>query len=224
MTPELKLFLLTENCPLYREPFVEAKDDDRRLDAFQDPFWSIYWPGGQVLTRFILDDRERVFGRGPRGAGKGAPRRILDLGAGCGATAIAAKLIGPWQQVVANDINEVACVAVAMNAVLNDADIEVSWENLLERPPEDRYDVIFVGDLLYDEEIASVLIGWLENAHVRGARIYLGDPGRHGLTEDLRRRLRSLRRYSLPANVQRENHGYDTATVWEFAAGTKRLL
>lgn len=108
-----------------------------------------------------------------------------------------------------------------MNAMLNDVDIEVSWENLLERPSEDQYDVIFVGDLLYDEEIASILITWLKDAHVRGARIYLGDPGRHGLTENLRKRLRFLRRYSLPENVKRENHGYDTATVWEFAAGTK---
>ncbi|XP_014468576.1 PREDICTED: protein N-lysine methyltransferase METTL20-like isoform X1 [Dinoponera quadriceps] len=221
MTPELKLFLLTENCPLYREPFLD-KDGDRRLDSltrttFQDPFWSIYWPGGQVLGRFILDERERIFGR--RGA-KGGALRILDLGAGCGAAAIAAKSIGPWQ-VVANDINEVACVAIAMNAMLNDVDIEVSWENLLKRPPEDLYDMIFVGDLLYDEEITNILITWLENAHARGARIYLGDPGRHGLTENLKKRLRLLRRYSLPENVKRENHGYDTATVWEFAAGTK---
>ncbi|XP_014468598.1 PREDICTED: protein N-lysine methyltransferase METTL20-like isoform X2 [Dinoponera quadriceps] len=187
------------------------------LNNTEDPFWSIYWPGGQVLGRFILDERERIFGR--RGA-KGGALRILDLGAGCGAAAIAAKSIGPWQ-VVANDINEVACVAIAMNAMLNDVDIEVSWENLLKRPPEDLYDMIFVGDLLYDEEITNILITWLENAHARGARIYLGDPGRHGLTENLKKRLRLLRRYSLPENVKRENHGYDTATVWEFAAGTK---
>ncbi|XP_032679084.1 electron transfer flavoprotein beta subunit lysine methyltransferase-like [Odontomachus brunneus] len=223
MTPELKLLLLTENCPLYREPFID-KDGDRRLDSltrtvFHDPFWSIYWPGGQALTRFILDERERIFGRKLPGAKKG-PLRILDLGAGCGATAIAAKSIGPWQ-VVANDISEVACVAIAMNAMLNDVDIEVTWQNLLEKTPEDLYDVIFVGDLLYDEEIANILITWLENAHVRGARIYVGDPGRHGLTADLKSRLRLLRRYFLPESVKRENHGYDTATVWEFATGTK---
>lgn len=114
MTPELKLFLLTENCPLYREPFTD-KDGDGGLDSltrntFQDPFWSIYWPGGQALTRFILDERERLFGsRGTQGAGEGNALRILDLGAGCGATAIAAKSTGPWQ-VVANDINEGQCI------------------------------------------------------------------------------------------------------------------
>jgi len=103
-----------------------------------------------------------------------------------------------------------------MNAILNNVDIEVLCENLLEKPLEEPYDIIFVGDFLYDEEIANILMTWLENAHERGARIYLGDPGRHGLSEDFRKRLRLLRRYSLPENVRKENHGYDMATVWEF--------
>lgn len=103
-----------------------------------------------------------------------------------------------------------------MNAILNNVDIEVSWENLLEKPLDDPYDVIFVGDLLYDKEIANTLMTWLGDAHERGTRIYLGDPGRHGLSEDLKKRLKLLRRYSLPENVRKENHGYDIATVWEF--------
>lgn len=110
----------------------------------------------------------------------------------------------------------VACVAIAMNAMLNNVDIEVSWKNLLISSPEQPYDLIFVGDLLYDEEIANNLITWLEKAHTRGAQIYLGDPGRHGLTENFKKRMRLLKRYVLPENVKKENHGYDTATVWEF--------
>ncbi|XP_011869204.1 PREDICTED: protein N-lysine methyltransferase METTL20-like [Vollenhovia emeryi] len=220
LTPELKLFLLTENCPLYHEPFTDKYSDGRfdslTRNVFQDPFWSIYWPGGQVLTRFILDEKERILGRATQNARKDA-LRILDLGAGCGATAIAAKLTNETCKTVANDISRVACVAIAMNAILNNVDIEVLRENLLEKPLEDPYDVIFVGDLLYDEETAGILMTWLGDAHERGARIYLGDPGRHGLSEEFRKRLRSLRRYSLPENVRRENHGYDMATVWEFA-------
>lgn len=110
----------------------------------------------------------------------------------------------------------VACVAIAMNAILNNVDIEVSWENLLEKPLQDSYDVIFVGDLLYDEGIANTLKIWLRDAHERDARIYLGNSGRHGLSEDLRKQLRFLRRYFLPENVRKENHSYNTATVWEF--------
>ncbi|XP_071577931.1 electron transfer flavoprotein beta subunit lysine methyltransferase-like [Temnothorax nylanderi] len=219
LTPELKLFLLTENCPLYHEPFIDKSTDGRfdflTRNVFQDPFWSIYWPGGQVLTRFILDEKERILGRMAQNARKDGIR-ILDLGAGCGATAIAAKLMNETCKIVANDISKVACVAIAMNAILNNVDIEVLWENLLEKPLEGLYDVIFVGDLLYDEEIANTLMTWLEDAYERGARIYLGDPGRHGLSEDLKKRLRLLRRYSLPENIRKENHGYDVATVWEF--------
>ncbi|XP_077255295.1 electron transfer flavoprotein beta subunit lysine methyltransferase-like isoform X2 [Temnothorax americanus] len=219
LTPELKLFLLTENCPLYHEPFIDKCTDGRfdflTRNVFQDPFWSIYWPGGQVLTRFILDEKERILGRMAQNARKDGIR-ILDLGAGCGATAIAAKLMNETCKIVANDISKVACVAIAMNAILNNVDIEVLWENLLEKPLEGLYDMIFVGDLLYDEEIANTLMTWLEDAYERGARIYLGDPGRHGLSEDLRKRLRLLRRYSLPENIRKENHGYDVATVWEF--------
>lgn len=218
LTPELKLFLLTEDCPLYHEPFDEHTDgkfDSLTRNVFQDPFWSIYWPGGQVLTRFILDEKERILGCVGQNARQDAIR-ILDLGAGCGATAIAAKLTNKMCKIVANDISKVACVAIAMNAILNNADIEILWENLLEKPLQVPYDVIFVGDLLYDEEIANVLMTWLSDAHERGARIYLGDPGRHGLNEDLRKRLKLLRRYSLPENVRKENHGYDMATVWEF--------
>lgn len=103
-----------------------------------------------------------------------------------------------------------------MNAILNHVDIEVSWKNLLERLPEDLYDVIFIGDSLYNEETANALIAWLEHTYARGARIYLGDPGKYRLTEDLRKRLRLLRRYSLPENVRKENYGCDTAAVWEF--------
>ncbi|KYM99430.1 UPF0516 protein C12orf72 like protein [Cyphomyrmex costatus] len=219
LTPELKLFLLTENCPLYHEPFIDKRIDGTldflTRNVFQDPFWSIYWPGGQVLARFILDEKERILGSMTQNVKKDAIR-ILDLGAGCGAAAIAAKLTNKMSKIVANDISKVACIAIAMNAILNNVDIEVLWENLLEKPLEDSYDVIFVGDLLYDEEIANTLMTWLGDAHERGAQIYLGDPGRHGLSKNFKKRLRLIRRYSLPENVRKENHGYDMATVWKF--------
>ncbi|XP_053981570.1 electron transfer flavoprotein beta subunit lysine methyltransferase-like isoform X1 [Hylaeus volcanicus] len=215
MTPEIKLFLLTPNCALYRAPFrdVSEKNETAR-NVFSDPFWSIYWPGGQALARFVLDEGQKLFSTSRKDGG-----RILDVGAGCGAVAIAAKLMGA-RKVVANDIDKVACAAIAMNAALNHVDVQVSQENLLHRPPEKPNDVIFVGDMLYDEEIAAVLIPWLELARTNGTRIYLSDPGRHGLTTDLKKRLKPLRRYSLPENVRKENFGHDTCDIWEFC-GTR---
>ncbi|XP_017760883.1 PREDICTED: electron transfer flavoprotein beta subunit lysine methyltransferase-like isoform X3 [Eufriesea mexicana] len=161
---------------------------------------------GQALTRFVLDEgREFV----------SSSRKVLDLGCGCGATAIAAKLVGA-RRVIANDIDKIACTAVSMNSALNYVNVEVSHQNLLHELPEKSNDVIFIGDMLYDEEIAGTLIPWLEKARQNGTTIYLGDPGRHGLTKDLKKRLKIVREYSLPENVRKENYGYDKCNVWEF--------
>ncbi|XP_017760881.1 PREDICTED: electron transfer flavoprotein beta subunit lysine methyltransferase-like isoform X2 [Eufriesea mexicana] len=207
MTPEIRLLLLTSNCELYHTPFeqiLRLKEVERKV--FLEPFWSIYWPGGQALTRFVLDEgREFV----------SSSRKVLDLGCGCGATAIAAKLVGA-RRVIANDIDKIACTAVSMNSALNYVNVEVSHQNLLHELPEKSNDVIFIGDMLYDEEIAGTLIPWLEKARQNGTTIYLGDPGRHGLTKDLKKRLKIVREYSLPENVRKENYGYDKCNVWEF--------
>lgn len=45
MTPEIQLHLITPRCSLW-----SAKGDDA---PFTDPFWAFYWPGGQVLSRYI---------------------------------------------------------------------------------------------------------------------------------------------------------------------------
>ncbi|XP_033219431.1 electron transfer flavoprotein beta subunit lysine methyltransferase-like isoform X2 [Belonocnema kinseyi] len=213
LTPELKLHLLTPNCPLYHAAETSQStnaNQAREKKYFQDPFWSIYWPGGQVLTRFVLDMGIKLLSDK-----SGENSSVLDLGSGCGASAIAAKLSGA-RQVLANDIDEVACVAILMNAKLNNVDLKVSKENLIEETLNELFNVILIGDLLYDEEIAEKLIPWLERSSRTGSRIYLGDPGRHGLTEDLKKRMTPICRYDLPENVKKENHGFDSAVVWRF--------
>jgi hypothetical protein len=69
LVPELKLHLLTPSHKLWHEQsnFTEAEVSD-------EPFWAIFWPGGQVLTRFLLDNFADFDGQ-----------RVLDLGCGCGA-------------------------------------------------------------------------------------------------------------------------------------------
>ncbi|XP_046822532.1 electron transfer flavoprotein beta subunit lysine methyltransferase-like isoform X2 [Vespa crabro] len=176
MTPDLKLFLLTPRCSLYHDPFDKVKKEFDQVEkqTFTNPFWSIYWPGGQGLVKFIFQKQRDIFIRSK-------DIKVLDLGSGCGATAIATKLLG-IRNVVANDIDKVACIATLMNATLNDVDVQVSWKNLLNEPLKETYDVIFIGDLLYEEELAETLIPWLLDASKKGTRIFLGDPGRHGLT------------------------------------------
>lgn len=44
LTPEIKLRLMTPNCRFWRER--------PELWPFDDPYWAIYWPGGQALSRY----------------------------------------------------------------------------------------------------------------------------------------------------------------------------
>nr|XP_036876194.1 electron transfer flavoprotein beta subunit lysine methyltransferase isoform X4 [Manis javanica] len=85
LTPEIQLRLLTPRCKFWWE----------RADRWPhgDPYWAIYWPGGQALSRYFLDNPDIVRGKS-----------VLDLGSGCGATAIAAKMSGA-SEILANDID-----------------------------------------------------------------------------------------------------------------------
>ncbi|OXU25517.1 hypothetical protein TSAR_008709 [Trichomalopsis sarcophagae] len=92
LTPEISLHLLTPDCPLY----TVSLEDTEPVKYFEEPFWSIYWPGGQAVARYILDEGRSFLG---------GDSRLLDIGAGCGAAAIAARMIGAGD-VLANDIDE----------------------------------------------------------------------------------------------------------------------
>ena len=72
LVPELRLHLLTSNHPLWHNhpPNHFEEEDEERSN---DPFWAIFWPGGQVLSRYLLDTKVAQ------------NQRVLDLGCGCGA-------------------------------------------------------------------------------------------------------------------------------------------
>jgi len=92
--------------------------------SLHNPYsWQCYWPGGQGLARYILDNPRIVEGK-----------RVLEVGSGCGAVSIACALSGA-AEVVANDIDPVAIVATELNAFLNEVHkkIQVTPENLLLR-------------------------------------------------------------------------------------------
>ncbi|KAK6029430.1 hypothetical protein OSTOST_04461 [Ostertagia ostertagi] len=59
---------------------------------FVDPYWAFYWPGGQAVTRYILDNSQLFLGA-----------NVLDFGCGCGSASIAASKAGAT--VIANDID-----------------------------------------------------------------------------------------------------------------------
>jgi len=81
LTPEIKLNLIPNE--------IGSEENI----AIADPFWGFYWPGGQGLARYILDNPSIAKGK-----------RVLDFGCGSGALAIAALRAGA-ARAVANDID-----------------------------------------------------------------------------------------------------------------------
>ncbi|XP_069019552.1 electron transfer flavoprotein beta subunit lysine methyltransferase [Embiotoca jacksoni] len=198
LTPEIKLRLFTPDCRFWR--------DRPELWPFDDPYWAIYWPGGQALSRYVLDDPAVCRGK-----------TVLDLGSGCGASAIAAKLCGA-ARVVANDIDPVAAIATHMNCELNGLEpLFCMTDNMIGSEVE-GFDLILLGDMFYDEALASSLHSWLDRSvRVHGTKVLIGDPGRaqfegHGI----RRLLHRQARFELPESVREENYGLTCSSVWSY--------
>lgn len=99
------------------------------------PYWCFCWASGLALAQWILQNPERVKGK-----------RVMDLGAGSGIVALAAKQAGA-SHVVACDLNPVALQACRANAALNQLELSYSQDLLSEPEP---YDLLFAADLLYD--------------------------------------------------------------------------
>lgn len=198
LVPELKLHLITKNCSLFHSKVDES------FPFKSDPFFAFFWPGGISVTRYLFDNPKVV-----------RNKSLLDFGAGCGATAIAAKMCGAKKS-VANDIDEVSMIAAKMNAKLNGVEIETDARNLINHPDSFEYDVIFFGDVFYDEEFANLLLPWIEKLlEQTKTRIIIGDPNRHAFNVCKHLNIKLLGRYELPENVCIENHGFQFGYVWE---------
>jgi len=222
MTPEIKLWLLTPKCKHYYNTPEE-------FPISEDPFWAFYWPGGQALTRFILDNPDVVAGK-----------RVLDLGSGCGASAIAAKMCGA-KHVVANDIDNVAAVAIKLNAkenritldeittddLLTNTDFvhnttvdtkaciagrKINYDNSVSNLP---WDVILLGDMFYDEDFCNLVCRWAHSMSDQGCQVLLADPGRTFLqvTDNV---IKQVAVIDLAQNVRDENYGLDKGYILQF--------
>ncbi|XP_067998233.1 electron transfer flavoprotein beta subunit lysine methyltransferase isoform X1 [Melanerpes formicivorus] len=198
LTPEIRLRLLTPRCRFWRE-----KPD---LWPYGDPFWAIYWPGGQALSRYILDNPYVVKGRS-----------VLDLGSGCGATAIAAVMSGA-SQVLANDIDPIAGMAMILNCELNHlTPFPITIKNII-NSEAGNWDLIVLGDMFYDEQLADGLHHWLRKCiRIQQTEVLIGDPGRHQfLSHSIRSQLHKVIEYSLPEYTRQENNGLTSSVVWSY--------
>ncbi|XP_027700091.1 electron transfer flavoprotein beta subunit lysine methyltransferase [Vombatus ursinus] len=196
LTPEIQLRLLTPRCRFWWE----------RADLwpYSDPYWAIYWPGGQALSRYLLDNPDIVRGRS-----------LLDLGSGCGATAIAAKMSGALR-ILANDVDPIAGVATLLNCKLNKLDpLPILTENILDSEL-DKWELIVLGDMFYDEDLSDRLLQWLRKSiWTHGTKVLIGDPGRPQFCgHNIQNHLQKVVTYSLPELTEEGNNSLTTSTVW----------
>ncbi|XP_053109507.1 electron transfer flavoprotein beta subunit lysine methyltransferase isoform X2 [Hemicordylus capensis] len=198
LTPEISLRLLTPRCRFWKEK--------ASLWPYGDPYWAIYWPGGQGLSRYILDNPNIV-----------RNKKVLDIGSGCGATAIASTMSGA-SLVVANDTDPIAGAAMVLNCELNNLNpFPVRTENLI-GTEMDSWDLIVLGDMFYEDELADGLHQWLKKyAYVHGTKVLIGDPGRpHFVSHQIQKQLHKVTEYSLPESTEDDSYGSTSTIVWQY--------
>ncbi|MFY1696702.1 MULTISPECIES: class I SAM-dependent methyltransferase [unclassified Solwaraspora] len=162
LAAEIRLFLADDPTLLWAR--LEAAAGHR----LPPPYWASAWAGGQALARYLLDHREVAAGR-----------RVLDLASGSGLVAIAAAMAGA-ATVTANDIDPYAATAIALNAVVNDVVLTTTVDDLLDGTVAE-VDLVLVGDALYNTELATRVLPFLDRLADRGVHVLVGDPGRgHG--------------------------------------------
>ncbi|MEJ0023772.1 MAG: methyltransferase [Alphaproteobacteria bacterium] len=173
--PEIQLYLADDAVALW-----ELTEEELGEMGLPPPFWAFAWAGGQALARYILDNPDIVRGKS-----------VLDVAAGGGVVAIAAMKAGA-RSVLAIDLDAFATEASLINAAENHVSIETQTGDALAAPPTE--DVILVGDLFYDRDIAARLLAWLKAAP--GA-VLVGDPGRSYLPKEA---LEKVAEYAVPVS------------------------
>jgi predicted nicotinamide N-methyase len=207
--PEITLRLAVETPPLWQK--IEL---DLNLRSGFPPYWAFAWAGGIALARHVLDHPDLVAGR-----------RVLDFAAGSGLVGVAAAKAGA-AQVVANDIDPLAAVAISFNADLNGVAIAASVDDLL---PADSgfdptaFDVVLVADIFYAPELAAHALAFLQRCRAAGCEVVIGDPGRWDLPVD---RLEKLSNHAVTVTRDCQFFGAQppggqlelrAANVWRFA-------
>lgn len=197
LTPEIKLHLATEITPIW-----EATEETLAKGNIPPPYWAFAWPGGQALTRYLLDNPDWV-----------RQRRVLDFAAGSGLTAIGVARAGA-ASIEAAEIDDYAIAAIELNAAANDVAVRVIKDDVIGQGvarDAGRWDVVLAGDVCYEKPMADRVIAWFRQLAARGVTILMGDPGRaylpgNGLVE--------VARYRVPTSLELEDRTERETIVW----------
>lgn len=194
LVPEIRLHLAEESLPIWQK--TEEQLGEMNIPP---PYWAFAWAGGQALARYILDNADLTSGK-----------RVVDLGCGSGLTAIAAKRAGA-SDVLAADIDELALVAARLNADANDVTIATTSDDLLAAAPGPS-DVVLVGDLFYERQLADRVSSYIEAAAKAGAVVLIGDPQRAYFPKG---RFVQAGDYRVPVTRELEDSEIKKTAVWQ---------
>jgi predicted nicotinamide N-methyase len=191
--PEIRLHTAHQATGLWRlgEPNDDGSDPP-------PPYWAFPWAGGMALGRHFLDHPETVAGR-----------RVLDLGAGSGLVAIAAAKAGA-REVIAADIDRYAIAAIGLNAAANGVAVAIVGDDLTGAPPP-AVDLVAVGDLFYERDVADRVTAFLDRCLAAGIAVLIGDPRRAYLPYA---RLRLIAEYPVPDVGQVEGAAANLGAVF----------
>jgi predicted nicotinamide N-methyase len=173
LEPELRLFLANE----YLQIWEGIETSSGRIEG--PPFWAHAWSGGQALMRHIFSAPNFWPGK-----------RVLDFASGCGVSALAAALCGA--HVTATEIDPWACQALALNATLNEVPLDVLSQDVIGNL--EGFEVLLVGDVFYESQLASAVTQWIFECHARGLHVFVGDVGRQFFPKE---RFRLLRQFAI---------------------------
>lgn len=194
LVPEIRLHLAEESLPIWQK----TEEELGQINV-PPPYWAFAWAGGQALSRYVLDNPALVAGR-----------RVLDLGAGSGVQAIAALKAGAAAAAAA-DIDTLALEACRLNASENGVSMATKAENLLTAPPPPEFDVIFVGDLYYERQLADLVTAFIDHAVAAGTLVLIGDPQRSYFP---RGRYAEVAEYRVPVTRELEDAEIKLTRVW----------
>jgi predicted nicotinamide N-methyase len=190
--PELRLHLADDAVALW-----ELTEEQLGELGLPPPFWAFAWAGGQALARYVLDHVEIVRGKS-----------VLDMASGSGLVAIAAMKAGATAALAA-DIDTFAGHAAHLNAALNDVQVETTARDLIGAAID--AEVILVGDLFYDRDLAPRVLAWLTDLQADDKLVLIGDPGRTYLPRD---KLEQIAAYDIPVTRALEDAELKRAAVW----------
>jgi len=193
--PEVLLHLADEAHDLWLRTEEELAEI-----GLPPPFWAFAWAGGQGLARYVLDHPATVRGK-----------RVLDFASGSGLVAIAAAKAGA-AKVIASDIDPFCETAIALNLEANAIEAQFLGTDCV--GSDDGWDVVLAGDVFYDKTFADRLLPWLAALRMRGAEIFVGDPGRAYLPKT---GLHPLAVYQVPVTRVLEDAEVKRTTVWRLA-------